>query len=307
MSDENAINTKTYKIIIGILSVIIIILLWMIFSIKRDTKIIIQKEVVEKTKANIERDSLTRVFNDLMSEHKKLNQDYGTLSKSLKEKDSIIQKNAREIQKLLASEKDLKRVSKKLDYLRSIVQGYLHQIDSLQASNHALRKENTEIKGEYHKEKNRAEELSKDKEQLTAKVNVASVLKAYKVTCTAIKLKSGGKREDVVEKAKKVDKIKVCFTLSENLLAKSGRKYIYVRIAGPDNYILRKGDSDEYSFLNNNKERMQYSMMKEIDYDNKAMDICMYWDKMKTVLPGTYNISIFADGYQIGTGQFSIK
>jgi chromosome segregation ATPase len=307
MNEENNTQLKNYKRIIIILSIIILSLISYIIYLKKDVKIIIQKEVIERTKANTERDSLQRVFNNLMEEHKKLNENYGTLTKSLKEKDSIIQKNAKEIQKLLLTEKDLKRVSRKLDYLRNIVQGYLHQIDSLQTANQLLKTENTKIKGDYHKEKSKTEELTKDKEQLTEKVNLASTLKAYKVTCSAIKLKSGGKKEEPVEKAKKTDKIKICFTLSENLLAKSGQKNIYVRIAGPNNEILRKGDSDAYSFINNNNERLQFSIMKQIDYENKAMDICLYWDKIKPFDPGTYNVTIYAEGYQIGTGQFSIK
>ena len=314
MTEENNtnsnsnLNSKNYKIIIGVLSAIILILIWLLFSIKRDVKIVIQKQVVELTKSNLQRDSLTRVFNDLMAEHKKLNENYGSLNKTLQEKDSLIQKNALEIQKLLASEKDLKRVSRKLDYLRNIVQGYLHTIDSLQTENHELKTENKKIKSDYHQEKSRAEELIKDKDQLTAKVNMASGLKAYKVTGLGIKMKSGGKKEEVVTKAKKADKLKICFTLSENLIAKSGQKIIYARIAGPNNSILRKGDSDEYSFTSSNNERLQYSLMKQIDYDNKAMDICLNWDKTANPFEkGTYNITIYADGYQIGTGQFSMK
>jgi len=304
MTESNQ-NDKKYKRIIAILVFIILLLLvWLIVEKNRVNTIFVERNTaLEK---NIE---LQYELDSLMKEHSKIKNEYGDLSAKLSEKDSIIMANAEEIKKLIASQSDYYRTRKKLDLLRKITQGYVAQLDSLYQVNQALTEENVRIKKDITKERQIRTELTKEKEVLNEKVNMASMLKAYNIKANTVRLRSGGAKEIETEKAKRVERVNICFTLSENKIATSGKKVIYVRIARPDNQIVSEGKDDIYSFEYQGQ-RLQYSMKKEINYENKSQEICLSWDKKDDKTPamiGKYNVAIFVDDYEIGQGQFELK
>jgi len=294
-------NNNLYKIMAIILLLIVAVLVWQLIV----TKTKVHTFTIEKEKAKTQNTALQHELDSLLTEHEKIKKEYGTLSGKLTEKDSLISAKADEIQQLIASQADYNRVKKKLEYLRGITQGYVSQIDSLYKINKVLKDENVEIKDKYDKEAAKTTELTKDKQNLSEKVNLASSLKAYNIKGTPVRLKSG-KTEAVEDKAKRTERIKVSFTLSENLIAPSGTKTIYIRIARPDDKILCVTAGDENSF-DYNGEKIQYSIKQDIDYQNAAQDITMYWDKTDEFLVGTYVVSVFTDGTLIGESQFSLK
>ncbi len=294
---------KRYKRTIKILSAVVVVLgILLIFAGTRVRTIVVQSD-----KVNTEKMALQGELDSLLKEHNKIRTEYGDISTSLLTKDSIIQANANEIKELLAYKYDYNKIKKKLDKLRSITQGYVHQIDSLLTLNSALRKENTAIRDDLSKEKDRSSSLSKEKENLTEKVTMGSYLKAYNIKAEAVKLKSSGK-EVSTEKAHRTDAVKVCFTISENPLTEPGPKTVYIRIARPDNVIVTEGtDASTFMF---NGEVIQYTLKKDIDYQNKAQNICVTWkkkDRNSDAMEGTYHVAVFVDGYEIGKGSFELK
>ncbi len=294
-------NNKN-KVVIIILSVIIVVLACLLIFTGKKMYVNITKE----EKAQTKNQQLQHQLDSLLTEHNKIKEEYGSLSGKLADRDSTISAKAEEIQKLIASQADYYSIKRKLDYLRGITQGYVSQIDSLYRVNKTLKDENVKIKDKFSKEQEKTTELTKDKEQLNEKVTLASSLKAYNIKGIPVKLKSGGKKEDIEDKAKRTDRIKVVFTLSENLIAQPGTKSIYVRIARPDDKILTVANDDDHAF-DYNGQKIQFSIKQDIDYENKAMDLVMYWDKTDEFIAGTYVVSVFTDGYLIGEGQFVMK
>jgi len=247
-------------------------------------------------------------LDSLMMEHQRIKDEYGDISDSLFVKDSIIEANAIEIKKLLDTQWEYYKIKKKMDKLRNIAQGYVQQIDSLYRVNTELKEEVVAIKREVVIEQKKNVELEKDVEVLEEKVTIASSIKAYNITSYGVRLK-GGNTETNTDKAKRVDQIKVCFTLSENELVPAGTKNIYVRIARPDKLILVKGKGEEYSFEHEGQP-LQFSMMKQVDYQNKSEDLCLYWiqrSSYEALITGKYVVTIFADGKQLGATFFDLR
>lgn len=287
-------------IVIVILIAALALLAWLLLSTRSKLSNLLEEKESQRMELQYELDSLITVHNEMKEE-------YGSLSDSLTSQDSVIQANAQEIRKLLDTQYEFYKVKKKLDRLRVISQGYLRQMDSLYNVNRELRAENEQIRSSFRQEQERSSTLLRDKEALTERVNQAAVLKAYKITATP--MKGSGDRERQVEKSRRVEKIKICYTLGENPLLTAGRKDIYIRIAGPDKQILARGVGDEYSFSFRG-EVMQYSIRQTVNYENKAVDLCDYWvnrsskDEMK---PGVYVVSVYADDSEIGQTTFELK
>ncbi|MBP7497416.1 MAG: hypothetical protein KA792_07115 [Bacteroidales bacterium] len=302
MEATRKINSNlVYKVIIAVLLLIIALLVWQIFIQKNKTNVIIvEKEVKNKV--------LQEELNSLITEHDSIKVEYAQLTDKLSSKDSIISAQAAEIKILIDSQADYKRIKKKLNYLRDITQNYVREIDSLYKENKMLREENLAISNKYDKERKRNVALEEDKTVLKEKVNLASLLKATNISTMGVRMRAGDK-EIVTDKASKVDKIKVCFTLLENLVAEPGPRSIYIRVARPDNKIIAFGTEDIYSFEYNGQ-RLQYSMKKDIDYANKTMNICIYWekrDKTTEAMKGVYTVTLYCENYLIGESRFALR
>ena len=295
------VNTTGYKITIGILLAIIAVLLWSLLYSREETKaIIVQKEEL--------RVDLTGELDSLMVEHTAVKREYGELSDQARQKDSIIVANAAEIKKLIAKSSDYNRIKRKLNYLRKIQQSYVDQLDSLYTANRHLTEE-LNIANETISQKSRqATQLNQEKEQLSKIVESGSILKAYNVKGITYALKGKSQREVETYKARRVERVKIRFTVSENPLAQPGPRTAYIRIARPDGLIISKGKGDEYSFEANGT-RLQYSLKQDIDYQNSAINMEFNWDKQTDTpaMVGKYHIAIYMDGRMIGQSQFELE
>lgn len=297
--DDRPVNTLGYKITIGVLIIIIGILVYMLMNQKQEVVTITQQ-------ANTERNTLQTELDSLLAEHERVKVEYGTLSDSLLEKDSIIRVKANEIKKLLGMSTELGAVKQKLLQLQMITKGYERHIDSLYTVNRKLRQENEKIRTDYNLEQQKTADLSKDKEQLNEKISGAAILKAYKVTATTFKIR-GENKEKVTDKASRTEKIKVCFTIGENKLVSSGYQRFFVRIAKPDKSILSRGPAYTFQFLG---QTLQFSAMETLNYEGEASDICTYYEqppKASDLPKGHYVVSIFTEDRLIGESSFELR
>jgi hypothetical protein len=296
---EEKTSIPQSRIVLILLILLIIGLLIWIFVQRSSLNRLVKEKETEKNELKYELDSLVK-------EHNKIKLAYGSLSDSLASKDSIIQKNAVEIRKLLDTEWEYNKIRKRMALLQQVAQGYVHQIDSLYNVNRELQEENEKIREDFKVERNRNQTLIKDKEQLSTKMNDAAYLMAYDVTTTTYKLKGGGK-EQPTDKASRTDRVKVCFTIGENPLVASGKRSVYVRITRPDNVVVIKSKYDTFVFKG---QTIPFSIREDIDYQGKAMNMCVVWNKKTNDIPamkGRYSVAVYTEDKEIGTGTFELK
>lgn len=298
--DPKPVNTTPYKIIIGILIIALAVMAWMLVNQKKEI-------VTIREQTGIQQNELQSELDSLLAEHERVKIAYDTLTKAMKDKDSIINARAGEIKKLISSKTELAVVRQKLEQLRLITQNYERQIDSLYVVNRQLKEENKQIRINYNLEQQKTADLSKDKEELNARISSAAVFKAYKVTATAFKI-TNGENDRVTDKAARTDKIRVCFTVGENPLVNPGYQRFFVRISRPgDNQILTNGPSYTFQFLG---QPLQFTCMETLNYDGSAVDVCTNYEKLagSPDLPkGKYIVDIFTEDRQIGTGSFELR
>ncbi len=293
---------RTFLIAVLIIFAIAVIglLIW-IFSVKSDMNTLVAEKELQRVELQSELDSL-------MNEHEQIKLEYGTLSDSLFVKDSIIQSNAQEIRKLLDTQWEYYKIKKKLVLLQKVSQGYIRQMDSLYTVNKELAEENQEIKQDLQQAQRENEQIVKDKAELNEKVEMASILQVYNLNAAGVRDRGSGKEKET-DKAGRLDKIRVCFTIGENQVIEPGSKELYVRIAQPDKLILTKDRSDDYTFMYQG-EKIQYSIEKLVDYQNMSMNMCMYWSKSypdKEIMTGVYHVEVFFNNEVIGHTQFVLK
>lgn len=296
--EERSTGTGKWKVYIGILALIILVLLFWLFIQRSQLMKLVREKEAEKVELQMELDSL-------ITEHNSVKAAYGSLSDSLASKDSIIQANAVEIRKLLDTQYEYNKVRKRIGMLQKIAQGYVSQIDSLYNVNRELKEENERIRQDVRTEQSKNQALVKDKEELTQKMSSAAVLKAYNVSVTPLRVT--GQKETPTDKASRTDRLKICFTIGENPLVQAGKRSVYIRITRPDNVVVIKSKYDTFTF---NGQTILFSIREDIDFQGKAMNLCVSWTKKDTDKPamkGRYTVTVFTDDSEIGSGTFELK
>lgn len=304
MNTEKASSTKSkgwIYAILGLLALVIIGLSCWLISLKGDLNSLESEKEQQRADFQAEVDSLLRVHNELKA-------NYGELSSQLAEKDSIIQADAVEIKKLLDSQWDYNRIKRKVTELQAISKNYVHQLDSLYVVNQELIAENERIREEVQEERKQNKNLQRQKEELTNKVNLATVLRIYNLAADAVRFK-GGSQETVTDKAGRTERIRVMFTIGQNDLVDAGPKVFYLRIADPSKQIITKGMGDEYAFTYQG-ELLQYTEKVSVNYDNKEKEVRAYYIKPsgKDMKPGYYFVDIYDDNNNlIGQTSFNLR
>ncbi len=147
--------------------------------------------------------------------------------------------------------------------------------------------------------------IKSERMTLANKVAIASVLRAdyFKVEA----LNSKGKADtDGTFKAKKVDKVRVNFTLAENQVAEKGGRDVYFRLLEPDGAVLFDLANGGGSLQSQGKE-VFYTMKQTILFENKGQKVNYEYKKGSAYKPGTHKIEIYCEGVKIGESSFIVK
>jgi len=198
------------------------------------------------------------------------------------------------------------KLKSEIQNLQNSLQTYVRQIDSLNVANKALKEENTMVKTDLESEKGKTNQLSQEKTELTAKVELGSKLKVYEVFSDAVKVK--GDKETSTTRARRADKLRTCFILGENSIAKKGDKMVYAKITTPDGQVLVTSKDDSNMFTLGGA-REYFSIKKSINYNGEAQDLCLYYtpkDKEK-LKEGKYKAEVFVDSEKLGETTFELK
>ncbi|MFW6225033.1 MAG: coiled-coil domain-containing protein [Bacteroidota bacterium] len=290
-------SSKKMGIIVIILAIIAGVLIFG-YIYQRNEYNKLQKES-EKVQAYLsaEKDSLENELYTLRDEYDALE----TANDTLSEKISLQRSKIERLLRINATNvSTLKEYKKEIGTLRSVLKDFVAQIDSLNQLNQKLMVENKEVKTELEETHIKKDELEKSKEELTTKVRKAEALAAKNIEAVGL-----NKRSKEKDKAEDIVKLRVCFTLRENAIAKSGERYVYLRIVRPDSTILTSSTENIITIDGN---KIIYSAKRQVNYENQDISMCIYYDnKEGELMPGTYNVLLYSEGHLIGETKFTLK
>ena len=252
-----------YRIVIIILAVILAAITVLYYNIHR-------QQQADYDLLVIDRDSIQNNLSDLMQDFDDLQLSNDTLSLQMgierQRADSLMQRLKQERSWSLAK---IKQYEKEVGTLRTIMRGYLHQIDSLNTLNKKLIDENVSYRKEITTAQMRAEMAEEKAQELNNKVRQGSVINARGIRMVALNARS-----KEVSRIKNAERLRVDFTLTANALATPGEKTIYVRILSPDGYVLSSESVPTFEFEG---ERLSYSASRDVDYQNEDLNIGIFY------------------------------
>jgi len=273
-------------------------LIWQNMELKQ---VITEKEIIY-VDVSTERDNVKAELEEMLAQYNALETTNGEIKAELEAEKAKIEELLKNIKN---KDWTIHKLKKETETLRTIMKGFVVQIDSLNTVNKELRAEKEVVQGELKSERNKTESLTKEKENLTNKVTIASYLKTVGLKTYGVRVKGDntGKEND---KAKRIDKIRTEFTVLKNEITPPGDKWIYVRILTPDGKVLseKTDDSNKFDF---NGVKGLYTSKKQINYQNQEIQVTIDWKKIEEFPIGEYNVEVYADGVDIGKTKFTLK
>ena len=289
--DQEQVDNKAvrgYRIVIIILAVILVALSVVYFNMHRQQQAEYALLEEDRTKIQGDLDSLIVSFDDL-----KIQND--SIAANLEEANQLMEqlKNERRLNyaKIRAYEKEV-------GTLRTVMQGYIRQIDSLNNINQQLTRENISYKKEISTAQLRAEMAEERAEELNNKVRVGAVIRARSITMQA--LNNRGKE---VTRVKNAQRLYLDFALAANELAEPGNKAIYACVTSPEGYLIANNSASTFTFEG---EQKVYSAMREVDYECADLPVGIYVDG-SGFTPGTYRIELYVEGRLAGTAEVAMR
>ncbi len=198
----------------------------------------------------------------------------------------------------------LAKAKKEAETLRKIMKGYVVTIDSLNQANAALTAQNVGLTQELGEVKGQKEALTSEKEALEGKIAKGAVLHTTTINAGALFMRNNGKQVET-DRAKKAEMVKCCFTLGQNSVTDAGNKTLYMRVISPDGSVLPAGDTNN-RFKFNGVEG-EYSAKREVNYQNQAVDACIFWNGPGEMRTGQYIVEIYESGAKVSEAKFTLK
>lgn len=296
-------SNRIYLIIIVVETLLVGLLGWLFFNQKTRVETVEREKLVFVEKAQSLQDELTAMkaeYEDLKISDKRLKKEYDEKMKMIDSLMVLAKKHEGDAYQIY-------QLRKETETLRRIMKHFVVQIDSLGRLNKEIIAQKEKVITELSEEKYKTKELTKEKDELQTTVNLGSVLKANSIKVSGIRTKSGGKKEVETKSAKRVEKIKLTFTLGENRIAKSGDRQVYVRIVTPDGKEMAKSldESNTFSF---NGSKGYFATKTTVNYKNSDTPVTVYTAKSDIkFLPGKYIIEIASEGAVIGQTELILE
>ncbi len=294
-------SQKKALIIVGALVAVALVSFFVYYSQKQiadaraaNEQLMLQNEQLQLKQ---EYENLSAEFQNYESQTRFLNND-SLLIKYGEAKDKV-EKLLTELRtQRITSNKRIKELQNEIETLRGIMRHYVQVIDSLGRENAGLKAENEKIRSQNRQLTSQVSRATKENEDLSKRMTLAEKLNVSGVTLTA--LKSNGKNEKKITKAKQ---LRVMFTIPQNNSTPVGEKTIYMRITGPEGYLL--GENGTFPFEGGN---VAYTERKTFEYAGQEIpDMAIYWNVNTTLNAGTYTVELFLDDYRLASREFTFE
>ena len=208
-----------------------------------------------------------------------------------------------QLQKGQLTQNQLAKAREEVKQLKFFVNQYTADIDKLKKENKVLSTERDSLRTTVGNVTARASELEQKNSELSSKVQVASALKAARISVTPLRVRNSGKEADV-SRASNAKKLRISFTTVENAIATKGMHDIYMRIVDPTGNLIV---SDNSSIFTSEGEELQYTYKTAIEFANDGKVYNIDWTNPFSFKKGTYTVLLYADGYTMGKSSFTLK
>ena len=296
-------SSKNIPIIISIILSIAVIALGVLFFLQH-------KDLQEKTQElssvtaemEFEKQQSVEEFEQIAHEYENfyINTSNDSLLKLIDNEKQKVQQLLQELKTVKATNtRRIGELKKELSTVRGVLKSYVEKVDSLNALNQNLQKENYQVRQQYEQTAKELEQKAAEAAELDKKVSMAAILEASNINISLLNEKG-----QPTKSLRKTASFEICFDILRNITAERGKKMVYMRITDYKEELMTLPGQNTFNFEGN---QIEFSGKKEIEYGGEAVLVCIYYPIQEKLTTGTYSIAIFMEGNLIGSKSFAIK
>ncbi len=289
-------NNTGLKVALGIALVLFLATGFYAMNLYRESKSTEKELTVEKELVMKDLNAMAKQYDEAIGENEITNRD-------------LIEARER-IQGLIDSLRISETNVKSLWRYKARYKSLQKEMDILLAQNDSLKIENSYLATSLDSTRIKLEErtiftdsLLVQNTALAEVVENASILNTVDLKGFGVIERTSGKLIPT-ERARRADKIRVCFTVAKNTLVEAGDQELFVQVIDPKNNII--GSNDQVVF---GDKTLDYSVVSKFNYENKNLNICEFIasNQNSKFESGRYIINVFNKKNLISTSEFSLK
>lgn len=290
---ENQNSSSKLKAVIIILAILLAGSLAYMYKMSSDAKT--NQTVLVKEKDDVMKDlvALKATYDTAIAENTSMSEEL------ILEREKVV-KLMSDLEKSKGDVASLSKYRNQVRTLENKMKGLMQEIAVLKKENQGLTMARDSMVVALGEQRTYNDTLVVQNENLAKTVEKASALTIMNLRTQGIKERNSGK-QIVTERARRADKLKVCFTIAENVVAKSGNKTYYVQIIDPKNNIIGTKSTENFG-----SEILTYSFTTEVAYANKTVDVCELVGG-SDFEKGTYFVNIFDKNVMVSKTSFELK
>ncbi|MBO4585145.1 MAG: hypothetical protein J5675_01605 [Bacteroidales bacterium] len=252
------------------------------------------------TQLESEKAELAEQMSELQNDFASLSSDYESINHQL---DTSREQVAQLIDKLSKTEATnrakIRQYEKELGTLRTIMKGYIVQIDSLNTLNKKLTADAAAARREAAESRQLNEQLTAQVDELSSKVNTGKVLRAR-----GISLQAMYNNDKPGDRHSRVRYMLANLSLVENSLADRGPVRVFVRVKDPDGILLMNNESAEFSCAG---QTLQATASREVDYEGQEVDLSIYVTDTGEFVKGIYSLEVYTEKSLLGKAECMLR
>ncbi|MCR4844178.1 MAG: hypothetical protein K5843_04195 [Bacteroidales bacterium] len=284
---------KGPKTIMTILAVVAVVLACILGYMLYQRSTLVNQLEGEKAELAQQMVALQEDFSSLSSDYENINHQLDT---SREQVAMLIEK----LNKTQATNRaKIRQYEKELGTLRTIMKGYIVQIDSLNTLNKRLTADAAAARREAAESRRANEELSAQVENLSSQVTAGKVLRAR-----AISLAGYYGNDKKGDRHSRVRYMIANLSLVENSLADRGPVRVYVRVKDPDGVLLMNNESVGFEV---GGETLQATASREVDYEGSEVDMSIYINDTGEFVKGVYTLEVYTQQALLGRAECMLR
>ncbi len=290
-------NNNGLKVLAGLLGVVLLGTIIYTVSLYQDKK----KNTIALTQ---EKQLVVEDLNSLKSEYDKAILESNVTNEELVTARDNIAKYIDSVKTMKADISSLSRYRRQVSVLKAEREQLIKQVDSLKQSNTLIAMQRDSTYVELEKQTVFNDSLVVQNTQLADVVEKGAAMNITTFTVDAVKERNSGKLVST-SRAGRTDKLKICFTVANNVIAEAGDREFYLEVLDPQGNVL----GESYSKTNDAGASVTYSKGTNFYFENKALDVCDYINKPAgDFQKGNYMVNIYNDRLSLlGNVQFTLK
>ena len=288
-------NNNKFKIIVGILTLLLIVLAVYTVTLYNDNKDTVT--ILQDQKSDIESE-----LQELIANYDEVIQDNGIKDKDLLEARKRIEVLLNSVKDSKANIALIRRYKSEIGKLKDERTFLFKKADSLIAVNKLIIAERDNAFLELDETIKVIDSVTEENQEMADKIILGSIVRAIDLNGAGVIVKNSGKIVDT-QRSKRADKIRACFALSSNAIAEKGDRMLYIQVINPKNNLL--GEKEVLEFENGT---LNYSASTKVFYENEELDVCsMVAANEEDLVEGVYTINVFDGSKLIATSKMTLK